>query len=104
VRRLAIVNLAAAVAVAAFGIYVWRLTVTRRVTVTVKSWWTPAGEYHALAFLHTYRVTTHTHAALAYAAWAVALLGVLIAVWQLRKAKTAAASISPAAGGSVAPS
>jgi hypothetical protein len=86
-RGLAIVNLAASLAVAAFGFYAWHFTVTRHVDVPVKRWTTYNGGGGAdLVFRHT----THTHATLAYAAWAVAVSAAVLTIWQRRRTGGAA--------------
>ena len=76
-------NLGAAIALALFGVYAWRLgTHSRRITDLHRTWTTKNGHFHELDLFH--RVAVHPHVTFAYAAWGVALLVAVMSVWTLR--------------------
>src|SRR5262249_43934946 len=78
-RRLAVVNLTSSLALAAFGLYAWHLTVTRYVHLPV-SRWSRGNSGGGLDLI--YRHTTHTHATMPYVASAGALLAAALTLWR----------------------
>ena len=84
-RLLDRLNLLAAIAIAAFGVYAWQLTTTRRVLVFSRSHDLPAP--HGSVSVSGTQVwlldTRHPHAALAYVAWITAAAVCLMTIGAL---------------------
>ena len=86
-QRLSVVNLAAAAAIALFGLYAWHQTHTGHVLVSHKGWSRNRSD-GSVVIGDTelfFSKTTHPHALLAYVAWAVALVVAALSLWQLRR-------------------